>query len=80
MRLALLLVSVLGLGLAAPEPKRWEKVISPGVTYRMEVRPDGPLVIHAVRISPNAPDTHIQPVLAGNTVFEEALGGRKTVS
>jgi hypothetical protein len=46
----------------------------------MEVRPDGPLVIHAVRISPNAPDTHVKPVLAGDTVFEEALGGRKTVS
>ena len=80
MRLALCLASLLGFGFVPPVPSRWEKTISPGVTYRMEVRPDGPLVIHAVRMTPNAPDTHLKPVLAGNTVFEEALGGRTSVS
>lgn len=59
----------------------WEKPVLDGVTYRMEVEPSLPRVIHALRIAAGAPGVSLRPELANGTVFEDdATGGRNTVS
>ncbi len=60
----------------------WEKLIAPGVTYRMEVDPTVPRIVHAVRISPQAEGLMLVPELAQGQVFnpELAVKGRETVS
>ena len=79
MRLASILCAILVLAGGTHAKDRWDKVIAPGVTYRMETR-NGTLTVHAVRITPSA-NVHLAPALAGRTVFEPGtLGGRKTVS
>ncbi len=59
----------------------WEKLVAPGLTYRMEIDPITPQVIHALRWTPDSTETRAVPELAGETVFGiEANGGRATVS
>lgn len=60
----------------------WEKVIAPGVTYRMQVRPEGPFLVNAVRVSTRAKGVLMTGELAQGGVFEpegEHLG-RTTLS
>ncbi|CAN5396081.1 hypothetical protein BH11ARM1_BH11ARM1_14320 [soil metagenome] len=49
----------------------WEKTIAPGVTYRMEIDPKGPRIIHGLRISPGSPDVAVLAELAGHTINED---------
>ncbi len=59
----------------------WEKSLSPGMTYRMEIQPMLPRVIHSIRMVPTAPGLRVVPELAGKTVYDEGLSkGRRTVT
>lgn len=61
MRLALLCLTLVpALGTA----QVWEKMVSPGVVYRMEVDTDRPLVIHAIRFAREAASLKAQTELA----------------
>ncbi|MEQ1824090.1 MAG: phosphodiester glycosidase family protein, partial [Fimbriimonadaceae bacterium] len=58
----------------------WEKLVVPGLTYRMELDSTLPRMIHVLRWSPNSSVT-AKPELAGGTVFEpNATNGRETIS
>jgi exopolysaccharide biosynthesis protein len=57
----------------------WEKPVSPGLTYRMEVDSDTPLIVRALRFSPRTPGLRAIPELAGHTINEEGtVKGRLT--
>jgi len=60
----------------------WEKLVAPGLTYRMEVDLSLPRVIHAIRYSPGALSTISRPELAQSVVFIEndETKGRATLS
>lgn len=49
----------------------WEKPLAPGLIYRMEVDPNTPRTINAVRLSPGSPTLTWNPELAGGTMNEE---------
>ncbi len=59
----------------------WEKLLAPGVTYRMEVAP-GPLLINAVRVTKETEGVSLVGELANGKVYESnsATQGRETVS
>ena len=63
----------------APKLQVWEKPITPGLIYRMEVDTTTPLIVHALRFSPKSPGLKAMPELAGHTVNEEGtVKGRLT--
>lgn len=65
---------------AASSGQVWEKLVVPGLTYRMEVDSAQPRMIHALRWSPGS-DVKALPELAGGTVFEANPSfGRETIS
>jgi hypothetical protein len=77
-----MLVALLSIAIQSPvETGVWEKLIAPGVTYRMEVA-DGPLLINAVRVTPAAEGVTLTGELANGEVFdpESATKGRETVT
>ncbi|AIE86146.1 phosphodiester glycosidase family protein [Fimbriimonas ginsengisoli] len=49
----------------------WEKTLAPGLVYRMEVDPNLPRTVHALRISPGSPVLRWSAELAGKTINEE---------
>jgi hypothetical protein len=58
----------------------WEKLMLPGLTYRMEVDSGTPRVIHALRFSPGSP-VAAKPALARGSVFTvDPARSRATVS
>ena len=63
-------LSSLGAGQTA-KIQIWEKPISPGLMYRMQVDTQTPLILHALRISSKTPGLTALPELAGHTVNEE---------
>jgi hypothetical protein len=77
-----MLLALLTIAVQSPvETRVWEKLIAPGVTYRMEVT-DGPLLINAVRVTPGAEGVTFTGELANGDVFdpESATKGRETVT
>jgi hypothetical protein len=59
----------------------WEKLLAPGITYRMEVDAATPRVIHAVRFSLQSPTVKAAADIGRPTILaEDQLKGRKTVS
>ncbi|MEQ1933073.1 MAG: phosphodiester glycosidase family protein, partial [Fimbriimonadaceae bacterium] len=77
-----LLTGVFAVGILCSESQSqvWEKLVVPGLTYRMEVDPAQPRMIHALRWSPNS-DVRAVPELAGGTIFEATPSiGRETIS
>jgi len=60
----------------------WQKMILPGLTYRMEVDPTIPRLVHAVRVSLKSDQISLLPELAQGQVFNPDLDvlGRETVS
>ncbi|HMS54728.1 MAG TPA: phosphodiester glycosidase family protein [Fimbriimonadaceae bacterium] len=59
----------------------WEKLIAPGVTYRMELDSGAPRMIHAVRVLPDMHPVSTLPELAQGRVFAtDPTKGRETVS
>ena len=79
-RLLAALVSILSAGHGqTPNLQVWEKPVSPGLTYRMEVDTVTPLIVHALRFSPGTPGLKAIPELAGHTINEEGtVKGRLT--
>lgn len=59
----------------------WEKLIAPGLTYRMEIDLGLPRVIHALRYTPGGEVVSARPELAKNVIMipEEAGRGRDTL-
>ena len=58
----------------------WQRLIAPGVTYRMEWQAAVPRMVHAFRLTPGGPSRLI-PELAGGQVYGDgSLKGRETVS
>jgi len=73
-----LVLSALGVA-QAPKLQTWEKVISPGLVYRMEVDSETPVIVHALRYTPGTPGLKAFPELAGHTINEEGtVKGRLT--
>ncbi len=79
-RWLVLLALIPAAGLA--QVRSWEKLIAPGLTYRMEVDFAKPLVIHAYRWSPKSPEVRAESGLAGPVIFGDQNGavvGRETI-
>ncbi len=68
-RLALIITTVAVLGPQVAWSQAWEKFIMPGITYRAEVDPTGPRLIHVIRFSPGAPGISMRPEVAGLRIF-----------
>ncbi|MCA1948218.1 MAG: phosphodiester glycosidase family protein [Armatimonadetes bacterium] len=59
----------------------WEKLLAPGLTYRMEVQAAPPRVIHALRFSLGTPVVRAEAELAQQKVYaDDPAQGRETVS
>lgn len=60
----------------------WEKLLAPGVTYRMEVDPNVPLLIHAVRVTPQAEGLLVAGELGTGKTFDanSPLNGREAIA
>lgn len=67
---------------AQAQTQTWERLIRPGLTYRMEIDLGMPRVIHALRYTPGAPGLSARPELAQPTVFNpgEPTNGRATLT
>ncbi len=78
-RLTLLLALLPALSFA--QARSWEKLVGPGLTYRMEFDAAAPQVIHGLRWSPKAATFHAKPELAKGTVYpkEEGANGREAL-
>lgn len=72
-RLTLLLALLPALGFS--QVRSWEKLIGPGLTYRMEFDAGAPIVIHALRWSPRAVTYLGRPELGRGTVYSPEAGG-----
>lgn len=79
-RLALLLFVAPVVGLA--QVQSWEKLVAPGLSYRMEIDMSQPLVIHAIRYTPGTESITSRVELAKPTVFVDgdANKGRDTLT
>ncbi len=64
------------------QSQTWEKLIIPGLTYRMEVDLGLPRVIHAFRYTPGSGNVFSRPELAGSQVFmpDNATKGREALT
>ncbi|HXH60571.1 MAG TPA: phosphodiester glycosidase family protein [Fimbriimonadaceae bacterium] len=62
----------------AAAPQVWQKLVAPGVTYRMEVDPSIPLIFNAVRFSPSAAGLSLVGELSGGQVFDPAAENKGT--
>ncbi|MBS1704596.1 MAG: phosphodiester glycosidase family protein [Armatimonadetes bacterium] len=58
-----------GLVPIAAQGQVWEKFLMPGLTYRMEIDPTGPRLIHILRYSPGAPGLSMVPEVSGHKIF-----------
>ncbi|MCH8979660.1 MAG: phosphodiester glycosidase family protein [Armatimonadetes bacterium] len=81
MQLIALLLS-LAPWLPVAQPQVWEKLIAPGVTYRMEFDAELPRVVHAIRLTPGVETVALVADLAQDQVFNPGHEdqGRETVS
>lgn len=64
------------------QSQTWEKMITPGLTYRMEVDLGLPRVIHAFRYFPGSGKVFSRPELAGSQIFvpDDATKGREVLT
>lgn len=67
---------------AVGQTQAWEKIVAPGLTYRMEIDLSLPRVVHALRYTPGDYTIAARPEIAKDTVFipEEAAKGRDLLS
>lgn len=66
---------------ARSQAQVWEKYLAPGLTYRMEVDPDLPRTIHALRFDMHSDAVHAVPELGQGKVYnDDKTKGRATVS
>lgn len=68
--------------LSVAQSQTWEKLIVPGLTYRMEIDLGLPRVIHAFRYVPGSGNVFSRPELAGSQVFmpDNATKGRESLT
>ncbi len=67
--------------ICAARAQVWEKLIFPGLTYRMEVDTSIPRVLHALRFSPMSIEVRADPELGNGTVFSgDVAKSRATVT
>lgn len=67
---------------AFAQVRAWEKIIAPGLTYRMEVDFAKPLTLHAYRWSPMSEAVKAESGLGGPVIFGDKNGeatGRETI-
>lgn len=64
------------------QSQTWEKLIVPGLSYRMEIDLGLPRVIHAYRYVPGSGKVYSRPELAGSQVFvpDDATKGREVLT
>jgi hypothetical protein len=62
-------VAALALGVVAAQGQAWEKLVMPGLSYRMEVDLATPRVVHALRYSPGSPFVRPRPEVANLVVY-----------
>lgn len=64
------------------QSQSWEKMITPGLTYRMEIDLGLPRVIHAFRYFPGSGSVYSRPELAGSQIFvpDDATKGREILT
>jgi hypothetical protein len=77
------LISIFGFALCAlgAPAQVWEKLIEPGLAYRMEIDAQTPRVIHALRLFPGNSGVRATAELAGGKVFAATEDqGRATLS
>lgn len=81
MQLIALLLSVTP-GLLNGQTQVWEKLVAPGVTYRMEYDAETPRVVHAIRVTLGVDTVGLAAELAQEQVFNPGHEdqGRETVS
>lgn len=78
LRLAGLIAALVG---GAAGAQTWEKLIMPGLTYRMEVDANIPRVVHALRYTPGNPFVAPKPEFAKLKVYEaDETKGREELS
>jgi len=67
--------------LAKSDVTEWEKIIRPGITYRVTIDDEIPRVVHALRIANGAAGLGLRPALSQDRVFgpEAVDQGRQTV-
>lgn len=66
---------------ALSQAQVWEKLVAPGLTYRMEFDLSGPRLIHALRWTPGSEQTRSSPELGRGVVFMENVNeSRETIS
>lgn len=82
MKRAVALVSlVLFAGASLAQSQTWEKLVAPGLTYRMEIDLALPRVIHAIRYTPGVETVTARPDLAKDKVFvDDENKGRAPLS
>lgn len=65
---------------AVSQAQVWEKLVAPGLTYRMEVDQSLPRVVHALRWTPHPGMTARAEVARGTVYSEDVTRSRDTVS
>lgn len=77
----LVLISILAATAVGAHAQVWEKLLAPGLTYRMEIDPAGPKFVYSLRWDSRSTITRAMPELAGGKVFDtDATKGRETVA
>lgn len=74
--------ATLSIQFATAQSQNWEKLIVPGLSYRMEVDLALPRVIHAFRYVPGSGKVYSKPELAGSQIFmpEDDTKGREPLT
>lgn len=77
----LIFISLLTAASVAAHAQVWEKLLAPGLTYRMEIDPAGPKFIYSLRWDIRSTATKAVPELGGGKVFEnDPTKGRETLA
>lgn len=80
-RLATILPLLVASVLAHAQTQAWEKLIAPGLTYRMEIDLSKPLVVHALRWTAGSGAIRARAEALGETVLaSDSPYGRETLS
>lgn len=76
------ILSVLLCFIAGPlHAEVWEKLIRPGLTYRMEMDLSVPRVVHALKFHRGSTGAEVRAEIAGDSIFlADASNGRQTLS
>ncbi|QYK52553.1 MAG: phosphodiester glycosidase family protein [Fimbriimonadaceae bacterium] len=69
-------------GILTAQSQSWEKLITPGLTYRMEIDLGLPRVIHAYRYTPGSGKVYSRPELAGQSIYgpNDVTKGRQPIT